>query len=810
MSGGVATLQRPGGSGSFPLGGTVENAANEVKANRTEEISKESEDSSLNNKFLDKYIADLTKLEDIANPTDKKSISDLAKDIKALKGKLNRGEVVRSPEENSIARGAFTEAKNNLEKSLKERNNVLRQFKAFRNSHNASNSLDKNDSLGTINSDALPMYINAAMGDSVSRTNVVDGTPLAATDKMVESILGFEGEPYFNNPSHSVKVAMEVAAKRSAFSTLRDLNDIRRIVDTGKGIGDEKNSYDVKVSDPWPALAAGANAMWDQFGKGARRITKSSKPEDSVKFKKFIANRDIALQKLFRELGVGGIVGNIMNTIENQLANNGYIDLVTFQEILKTLNEQREGDKEGISDEIINAINDIGKKAVKAAEDDVENEDSMAIFRIIQVALVLSVVFGVPLLGPIVQIFANTIFSQGIARGAPALMLKVPGLGYVAGGMELNTAMEWIFTEAWVVSHVFELADAAILSDPGSILLGKGAVGFAGAPLISIAGAAIWAIGGYGANKTYYDKSDGLKDRAKDFDEALNNLVLKHIGEDTSKGAGGLLADDGKRMEFVKTKFGFLEKGNKVSDIIDAIDIVHNHFKDGNIDNEEIFKVFPKELFEFLEKSGFNFGEGAMDKERLARAISKALHGVGDGVDNADLVNDLSERFGLINYLKETGVGLDGSIVDNFINLTEKNIEDIRIREGDEIADKANGIDTQKSEIGIEIAEVRYVCKCNSNDFNIDESLFDFVGKDGNEAKEQSDRLNSKVSQVKEEMFERESEVIKGMIDRDGVNEAKVVDGDLLRTYNNAGTPGTSPSNPMSPSVRDRGVEHGV
>ncbi len=470
-----------------------------------------------------------------------------------------------------------------------------------------------------------------------------------------------------------------------------------------------------------------------------------------------------------------------MSLLERQIDQVGYLDSQTFNHIMSMIAEQKEKDGEGISQEIIDEFNKLNDKAVRKAEEHVDNEESMSLIRLFQVVLVASVIFGFPFLAPLIGEFTGAVLGQGLAQGAPELMTSeyLWVIGDFADVIMLDEFATLILTETPVVADVIGVIDYLLLSGPG-LILGDSAASFLSYPIVPV-GAAV-AFGIYAHSfQNYNSKKDEVDKAFKGYSKQLDHLVEKFsVGPDADrhKNAGGDLVNDAKRQEFCQKKYDLLKGANKIESITNFLRFVDDLYQSDDLGGlvEDLINqgLYSNELLDFLNENGLQKGKGRVsDWDRIREAIASLIYDSNEDKNSQSLVGELFEKFGLFALACENSFSDDRSEI----------IQRLSGYIGDKEKVSAN------ARLGNSIFDARYdLLRARKVAVEFDEGLLKtgIVGKDEVEVRDFVQRISTEAQKARVGVIAKESDLIKQSI------EKRAVDTDLTKDYHDK-VPGTSP-----------------
>ncbi len=608
--------------------------------------------------MIDGQIADLKSLHEAVSDNNKRPVQELLNKLERLK----KTDVVRSFSPSREVISSFSEATEDLKRSIMRQDNVLRQLAALRQSEARPDAYGEDSTMGNVNEGALSMIRGAAsnplLGGMVGE-NVI-GNPIGSVnEEMVERIKSFGSQPFMNNPSSTYRRALREAVKSSNSEVNREVRRCNYVLDNGKDVNYATyKEADYKVSRSGN-VAKMSDAALGGLGKYGRYLAKKSGPADSWRYDKFLKHRDETLQKLVRELRVGGLATDMLNFIERSIHKSisecGTIDPITYNTLMELISHQKRQDKEGIADKVMEKINSVVDDATTLAQKHADNEDSQSSVRSIRLLLMASALLGFPLLGPILSGFTSSILGSGVAEGAVSLMsadLLGPFQG-VASGIGLDHAAEFILTEVPVISDGVELLSFFTDNELAEVL-GVGATSLAGSPLVPLIGAAAMAFYCQGDTK-YNKKQDNIRDNFKYLQkDRLDAITKEFLGSDTKVNVGGELADKVKREEFLKEKHNLLKKGDKIRATTNFIDIVNDccqsSFASDNSVGDIMSEVFSPELLQFLRENGLGEVGTVPDESSLRDSVAR-LHYGHEGGDA--IRSEMQQKFGLFAYVVE-------------------------------------------------------------------------------------------------------------------------------------------------------------
>lgn len=748
------------------ISGVTENAAAGVRGRKVAALS------DYQKTAIGKITVDLEAIAKSAVRGDKKSINKLVGKFKeASESGVLPDEAGLGP---AVVIKQAKDAIEELKKIITQKNNLIKQSDELKRSSTKSGVFGE-VGIGAVNAGAIPL-VRAAAGNSdgrgVSGDNVLKGYHGVIDKDVLEKVKNFSGEPFFNKPGFTYRKSLEIASADLGIRTRAEIRNIESVIGKGFNTHDKGDESVSKIPDGTGSSYNGEKItefMSSVLGKPARALMNKSTAVDSRGRRKFQKRRDESLETLSGSLKEGGIGTAIINSIKESMIDDGLLDSNTFSQLLEELNKKRKADNEGISQEIINEVNEINKTLISVAKSESANEDSMFRMRLLQIALLATLFFAIPFAAPIIGAFAGAIFGGlGVGAGSASLM-GASFLGPLAsvGGL-FEPIVGTILTQTPLLGQALGVVDFAL----GVPAVGGAVISLAGMPLVPIAAAALVGTAIIGDQK--YIKEKGIvDDKFKEGNKKLDKITSKYIDADTTKNAGGDLADENKSREFVEKKYGLLKSGHKIAamtNFIDAINVACQQQEDFDLSN-----IFSQELIDHLQGGGLSSRTIASNKDVLKETVAGLFYDDANGA----FMNEINSKFGLCSYISEASenIHIEDS-VDELIKM---------VRAGDSTI-------ASKSTIGANLYDARYdILYGLNNGVEIDRDIGDARFSDISD----DDRglfvgdLQIGADKAKEAVVSGECALIKEAI------KSRSVDDALFAAYSGKRTeiPGVSPSN---------------
>ena len=784
--------------GGSAIAGVTRNAAAKVKEGKIAPLTVPLNDSQKSG--VSEIIANLKSISDSAIRADKKRINKLIDKLKKglLDGRLNN-DYYGVKADNIISH--INKVVVDLKEIIGQKGNIIKQAEQLKASRVRSGVFGE-DGLGVLNVGAVDGIRQAAKrpfsnrgllnstdhGGNIVGDNVLNGYNGAINNDVIEKVKNFSGDPYFNDPNFTYRKALEIAELNIEMNLRKRIENLESVIDKGDTtqkpgfvensiLDGEESGYNInKVLESFSDLA----------GKHARAISKKSNASDSLKFQKFQESRDQSLKNLSHVLTEGGIGTSIIDSIEESMKQDTVLDENTFSQILDELNKKRKSDHEGISEDIINEFNELNKKIIAVAKKDSANEDGMYRMRLLQVVLIATLFFAIPFAAPIIGAFAGAIFGgAGIGAGAASLMGAsfLGPLGFVGGA--IAPVVTTVLTQTPLLGQALGMIDFA-LSIPA---LGGAVTSLASFPLVPIA--AVYGVGMYNAGNKKHNKEEGeVKKEFKKGLENLDKITKKYAGADTTKNAGGDLADAAKRQEFVEKKYELLKGGHKIAAMTNFVDALNVVCQQKGVSLSEIFS---QGLVDYLGNKGLSVVNPiASDKDALKNGVAQLFYDARDGKDNAPaLMVELNNKLGLYSYISESSQNIDAEdSVHDLIDLVQEAKSD----------EKKKASVVNKSNIGAQLYDARYdILYGINNRVPVDEDIREANFSNMNDVQRgkfvQDIVLESK--KVKEEVVKGECKLIEESIKSRNVDDA------LFAGYSGqkGGIPSSVPSNAIAEAI---------
>ncbi len=242
-------------------------------------------------------------------------------------------------------------------------------------------------------------------------------------------------------------------------------------------------------------------------GKG---IWAKSDPNYNKNLLKHYSKRNALMSDLFRNISPDrSKTADLMNRCQQILAkaeqdddgsNYGLLDAASFQELTalaKEIGEKSDKANAAKVAEFTKKINDLNDTVLESAKEDTNDNDSIAKWRLLQIALIVTPFMGLSVMGPILNVFGGVFMnSAGLGHGLASLLTAeyTGPFGYICELLHLDVAVQWLLCDMPVISNVVDVLDSAVSSGVVQGVLGNMVVPLAGSAVASFALAGVAGI----------------------------------------------------------------------------------------------------------------------------------------------------------------------------------------------------------------------------------------------------------------------------------------------------------------------------
>ena len=402
-------------------------------------------------------------------------------------------------------------------------------------------------------------------------------------------------------------------------------------------------------------------------GKG---IWAKSDPNYNKNLLKHYSKRNALMSDLFRNISPDrSKTADLMNRCQQILANAerdddgsnyGLLDATSFQKLTalaKEIGEKSDKANAAKIAEFTKKINDLNDTVLESAKEDTNDNDSIAKWRLLQIALMFTPFMGLSVMGPILNVFMN---SAGLGQGLASLLTAeyTGPFGEVCEFLHLDELVQWLLCDMPVISNVVEVLDSVTSSGIAQGVLGNMVVPLAGSAVASFAIAGVAGI--FHAERELELGKHGkvFKEHEKNMTKMFDDMVKE--AKETGKFNPKDFVD--KKYEILKESYiknfvarAFAQQSEEV-DMKPVIEqIMGASFLKALEDHErkdeygDVHKVFdsagvisPKYLMDFLATS--EDGKKFYDNCLLFREAQKQVQEDNGGAHQID-VNEVLNKF---------------------------------------------------------------------------------------------------------------------------------------------------------------------
>lgn len=311
---------------------------------------------------------------------------------------------------------------------------------------------------------------------------------------------------------------------------------LRSLVKDGRDLDErEWAQYKTKIGDlesRMKGVALGGAAAAHSFAKWAGRgLWSKSDIAGRWQFKKYIQDRNDVVSALANKFAPNSSMkSRVMNKFKHilqnaQLSENGMVDPATFKLLMDALNDEIEKDNAHVK-EGVEALNKVNDALCDFVERHNAESDSMWIFRVLQICMIVSPFAGISLLGPVFDA-VGAIFEYGIADGVAHLVTSdyLGPFGELSEFLHFDDAISWTLGDSPLLGDTISVIDEIITGSIGSEVFGGLFAVADGSPLAPLVVAGVFSIF-RGPAEIEYAKKYGHQAYEK-HKKALNDTVYQ-------------------------------------------------------------------------------------------------------------------------------------------------------------------------------------------------------------------------------------------------------------------------------------------
>lgn len=309
--------------------------------------------------------------------------------------------------------------------------------------------------------------------------------------------------------------------REAEFQTSQDLLDnshhLNSLVATGKVLSKQDESSLATRRALNTDLHKASNFISSTFGAAAkvsgffgRGLWAQSNPNKNENLKNHYKDRNNLIAGLFPYISANKAKSSdLMNRITAILSkaeqgddgsNHGLLDPASFREITQLAaqigaeNDQENADK---VNKFVEKINNLNDQIFEDAKSETADEDAIAKWRLLQLALMVTPFFGVSVMGPVLNVFSGVFMnSAGLGAGLASLLTgEYTGpFGELCELLHLDEFVRWLLCDMPVLSNAIDIIDSVTSSGITQGILGNVVVPLAGSEVASFALAGVAGI----------------------------------------------------------------------------------------------------------------------------------------------------------------------------------------------------------------------------------------------------------------------------------------------------------------------------
>ncbi|MSP33983.1 MAG: hypothetical protein EXR06_03670 [Rickettsiales bacterium] len=373
------------------------------------------------------------------------------------------------------------------------------------------------------------------------------------------------------------------AEHQTSVDLANNAHQLNSLIATGKLLP-KKSASSIAIRNAANGAFDGAAHIVSKFFGAAENVSNfagkgiwaHSDPNYNKNLLKHYQKRNLLMSDLFRNISHDrSKTADLMRRCQEILAkaeadndgsNYGLLDAASFQELTALAKEIGKRSDEANTQkvaEFTKKINDCNDQVLESAKAETNDTDSIAKWRLLQIALMVTPFMGLSVMGPVLNVFGGVFMnSAGLGQGLASLLTAeyTGPFGYICELLHLDVAAQWLFCDMPVVSNVVSILDSAISSDVVQGVLGNMVVPLAGSVVASFALAGVAGIFHAERELELGKHGKAFKEHEKNMTKMFDDMVKE------AKEAGKF-----NPKEFVDKKYEILKASYVKNSIVKAV-----------------------------------------------------------------------------------------------------------------------------------------------------------------------------------------------------------------------------------------------